>query len=160
VNFVAMSFIALGLTSRHSDIGGGSVANGDRHNLARIPLRWMVRQCFILRTGILFHKNMFKDIGIDPDTLYPRVTPRPPAVPYTPDCLADRYDVSLNFANSYKHTVMIQEPFINEEHEDLLDALTPIYDQLKLAKGWWIFEVLPNKHQYQKADDSWVYVRR
>jgi hypothetical protein len=141
------------------DIGGGSVPNGTRHNLARIPLRWMIRQCFILRTGILFHKNMFKDIGMDPDTVYPHVIPRPPAVPYTTECLAHKYDEPFNFAKNYKETVKFKEPFINEEEEDLLDSLAPIYDQLKMARGWWVLEVLPNKTHYQKEDDSWTHAR-
>ncbi|KIM78387.1 hypothetical protein PILCRDRAFT_75759 [Piloderma croceum F 1598] len=141
----------------HCDIGGGSILNGTRHALARIPLRWMVRQCFLLRTGILFHKTMFKDIGLDPDTLYPDVLPRPAPVPYTPDCLARKYKDPINFAANDGVTVKRKEAFINEEEEDLLDALTPIYDQLKLEKGWWILEVLPNIRRYQKEDDTWTH---
>jgi len=102
------------------DIGGGSILNGTRHALARIPLRWMVRQCFLLRTGILFHKTMFKDIGLDPDTLYPDVLPRPAPVPYTPDCLARKYEDPINFAKNDRVTVKMEEAFINEEEEDLL----------------------------------------
>jgi hypothetical protein len=141
---------------KHLDVGGGSVANDTRHSLARIPLRWMIRQCFILHTGIFFHKNMFKDIGLDPDTLYPHVRPRPPALPHTPDCLAHKYDAPLNFAKNYKITVKTEDPFVSEEEEDRLDALTPVYDQLKMVKGWWILEVLPNRHRYQRADDTWT----
>ena len=137
------------------DIGGGSVDNGTRHSLARIPLRWMLRQCFELRTGILFHKNMFKDIGMDPDTLYPQVRARPPAIPYTPDCLAHNYKEPVNFAKNGKGTITDSEPFISEEHEDLLDSLAPIYDQLRLAKWWWILEVVPYRHRYQRPDDKW-----
>ncbi|KAH7912353.1 hypothetical protein BJ138DRAFT_1148508 [Hygrophoropsis aurantiaca] len=64
----------------HCDVGGGAVPNGTRHSLARIPLRWMIRQCFIANTGILFHRETFKKIGMDPDTLYPYVQPRPPPI--------------------------------------------------------------------------------
>jgi hypothetical protein len=117
----------------------------------------MLRQCFLLRTGILFHKNMFKSIGMDPATLYPHVILRPPPVPYTPGCLAHKYDVPINYAINYKETIKVQEPFINEEEEDLLDVLTPIYDQLKLVKGWWVLELMPNKQRYQKEDDSWMH---
>jgi len=140
----------------HCDIGGGSVANATRHNLARIPLRWMIRQCFILKTGILFHKNMFKSIGLDPDTLYPHVLSRPPVVHYTPGCLAHRFEPPINYAKDYGKTIKFEEPYINEEEEDMLDALTPIYDQLKMVKGWWILEVLPTRQHYQKADDTWT----
>ncbi|KAF8182360.1 hypothetical protein BJ912DRAFT_928707, partial [Pholiota molesta] len=62
----------------HCDVGGGSVSNKTRHSLARITLRWIVRECFKTKTGILFNSAALRDIGLDPCTLYPTVTPRPP----------------------------------------------------------------------------------
>ena len=50
----------------------------EHHSLARIPLRWMVRECFRTGTGIRFHSELLKDIGMDPATLWP--TPREPWV--------------------------------------------------------------------------------
>ncbi|KAI0705165.1 hypothetical protein BC835DRAFT_1314637 [Cytidiella melzeri] len=64
----------------HCDVGGGSVKNGTRHNLARIPLRWMIRQCFLANTGIRFHKSLLRNVGLDPASLYPIVKPRPSAL--------------------------------------------------------------------------------
>ncbi|CAE6419796.1 unnamed protein product, partial [Rhizoctonia solani] len=64
----------------HTDVGGGSVKNGERYSLARISLRWMVRQCFKCDTGIMFHSNLLEDIGLSPETLWPRVLPRPPPI--------------------------------------------------------------------------------
>jgi hypothetical protein len=62
----------------HCDIGGGSVKNNTRNSLARIPLRWMIRECFRTNIGIIFDKDMLKShIGLDADTLYPYVLPRP-----------------------------------------------------------------------------------
>ncbi|KAI0713137.1 hypothetical protein C8T65DRAFT_739009 [Cerioporus squamosus] len=55
----------------HCDVGGGSVLDEEKHSLARIPLRWMIRECFRTNTGIRFHSELLKDIGLDPDTLYP-----------------------------------------------------------------------------------------
>ncbi|KAI6154271.1 hypothetical protein BKA82DRAFT_34906, partial [Pisolithus tinctorius] len=47
--------------------------------------------------------------------------------------------------------------FASEELEDLNDALSPIYDQLKIAPCWWIPEMLPQKLWYQREeDDKWV----
>ena len=115
----------------------------------------MIRQCFILKTGILFHKNQFKNIGLDPDTLYPHVLPRPPPIEYTPDRVLPRFDPAINFAKNDKNTIVVDEPFKNEEEEDLLDVLTPMYDQLKLAKGWWVLECVPSTHRYQRHDDTW-----
>lgn len=145
-----------------SDVGGGSVPNDTRHNLARIPLRWMIRQCFICETGILFYKDLFERIGLNPNTLYPVVLPRPPPINYTPDCFAHKCDLPVNFATHYKRTIKLENPvvFKSEEEEDLFDALTPIYDQLRMKKGWWLLEFLPYRHVYQKPDDSWSKSRR
>jgi hypothetical protein len=169
------------LTRKSPDVGGGSVPNDTRHSLARIPLRWMLRQLFILNTGLLFHKNMFTSIGIDPNTLHPHVLPRPAPLTYTPSCPAHRFMPPLNFARDEKRTVpggtgtetgdgdggegegeeggevgKVKEAFVSEEMEDLLDSLTPIYDQLRMVKGWWVLEVLPYKHRYQKMDNQWT----
>ncbi|KAL3426797.1 sporulation associated protein [Phlyctema vagabunda] len=55
----------------HADIGGGAVANQERHMLSRIPLRWMIRQCFECDTGILFGTAALAEIGIDVPTVWP-----------------------------------------------------------------------------------------
>ncbi|EEB99946.1 hypothetical protein MPER_00241, partial [Moniliophthora perniciosa FA553] len=49
----------------HCDVGGGSVPNETRANLARIPLRWMVRECFKANTGIMFDVDRLEKIGLD-----------------------------------------------------------------------------------------------
>lgn len=53
--------------------------NDTRHSLARIPLRWMIRECFRTNSGIQFEADKLRAIaGIDPASLYPIVLPRPP----------------------------------------------------------------------------------
>lgn len=117
----------------HCDVGGGAVANEVRHNLARIPLRWMIRQCFLVNTGIMFHCELLKRLGMEPTHLHPVVPPRPAM-----------------------DTVAKPLYATNEEEEDLLDALCPIYDELKIAPGWWILELIPTKLRYQKGDNTWA----
>jgi len=46
--------------------------------------------------------------------------------------------------------------FVSEEEEDLADLLSPTNDMLKIAKSWWLLEVIPQKIKFQKDDDSWV----
>ncbi|KAF8435755.1 hypothetical protein L210DRAFT_3484163 [Boletus edulis BED1] len=151
----------------HCDVGGGSVPNGTRNSLARIPLRWMIRQCFLANTGIMFHRSMFKQIGMDPTSLYPHVVERPPATyqtppprspPGTPDSLKG-YSVPLPQVVQNDPTVVAYSDggtFVSEEQEDLADALCPIYDQLAIAPWWWILETIPQKLHYQSdEDDSW-----
>lgn len=55
----------------HADVGGGAVANKERHKLSQIPLRWMIRQCFECDTGIIFNTAALAEIGLDVHTLWP-----------------------------------------------------------------------------------------
>jgi hypothetical protein len=66
-------------TGAHADVGGGAVANDERHKLSQIPLRWMIRQCFECDTGIMFYTSMLAEKGLDVHTLYPvyRQLPKP-----------------------------------------------------------------------------------
>ncbi|KAG2353991.1 hypothetical protein BDR07DRAFT_1342129 [Suillus spraguei] len=142
----------------HSDVGGGSVANGTRNSLARIPLRWMIREIFKLDVGILFHRHMFTKIGMDPETLKPSVVkqPRPPPIYQSPKASSPDIPRKVHVPPP---EVVLDDPtlivysdggkFVNEELEDLADATCPMYDQLHLAPAWWILEVLPQKLQYQ-----------
>ncbi|KAI0083381.1 hypothetical protein BDY19DRAFT_900387 [Irpex rosettiformis] len=121
----------------HCDVGGGSVRNNTRHNLARIPLRWMIRQCFLANTGIRFHTSLLRQVGLDPEGLYPVVKERPRAVfVKTPHALLTRLTIS-------------PPGTLTEEEEDLADALCPIYDQLEVARVWWVLEVLPFVQRWQ-----------
>jgi hypothetical protein len=138
-----------------ADVGGGAVKNPFRHKLARIPLRWMVRQCFLLKTGILFHREMFKVIGVDPDTLHPVVKPRPPPVRQL--SVIQRLEYKLLPPGARGKTVVdIESDYVSEEEEDLADAMSPINDMLKIAKTWWILEFIPQNLRFQLDDDSWT----
>ncbi|KAF8079272.1 hypothetical protein FPV67DRAFT_1691876 [Lyophyllum atratum] len=138
----------------HCDVGGGAVRNEIRNSLARIPLRWMVRQCFILKTGILFHKEMFKAIGMDPDSVYPVVRQRPPPV----TALSAPHNKEVKYLDNIgtSRTLVDVSDFVSEEEEDLADALSPLNDMLNIAKSWWILEYIPQKLRYQGDDDTWV----
>jgi hypothetical protein len=46
--------------------------------------------------------------------------------------------------------------FISEEDEELWDAISPKYDQLKLKRFWWVLELLPVSMRYQRGDNQWV----
>ncbi|KAG6856117.1 hypothetical protein H0H87_007331 [Tephrocybe sp. NHM501043] len=138
----------------HCDVGGGAVRNEVRNNLARIPLRWMVRQCFLLKTGIMFHKEMFKVIGMDPDSVYPTVKLRPP--PVTALSAPHSKEVKYLPLVGTSRTLIDVSDFVSEEEEDLADALSPINDMLSISKAWWILEYIPLKLKYQGDDDTWV----
>ncbi|KAJ7133352.1 hypothetical protein C8R44DRAFT_849473 [Mycena epipterygia] len=140
----------------HCDVGGGSVDNATVNNLARIPLRWMIRECFKTHSGIMFDCEGLRSIGLDPDSLYPHVKPRPPALPV--GNLRIQHVPSAK-EHALKDFSTAEEPQVtrkSEEELDLQDALCPIYDQLSLAWFWWILEFLPIRQRYQKGDNTWA----
>ena len=138
------------------DVGGGAVKNETRNALARIPLRWMIRQCFLADTGIMFNSQLLPQIGLDPGTLYPRVLSRPDPVTF------ERTDRSRIASDHSTGTVTIvnKEMILTEEEEDLADILSPINDQLVLAKSWWLLEILPLKYRHQNEDGTWCWRTR
>ncbi|KAF8157843.1 hypothetical protein B0H34DRAFT_431646 [Crassisporium funariophilum] len=153
----------------HCDVGGGAVSNKTRHSLARITLRWMVRECFKTNTGIMFKSDALRDIGLDPTTLYPFVTPRPPPLPVGSHRLQDppakpipiKPHAMLMKKKSIPDITRLLEaskiPFLGtEEEEELKDAMSPKYDQLKIKKSWWVLEILPMQLRYQRGDNEWV----
>jgi hypothetical protein len=129
----------------------------------------MIRECFKTKSGIIFKTESLREIGMDPSTIYPVVLPRPPAlfddaktqvVETPPSTSFLSTIVSLFKSSEAKRKAMQQQQknptFINEEDEELKDALSPEFDQLKLAWFWWVLEVLPLSMRYQKANDQWV----
>ncbi|KAJ1304274.1 hypothetical protein OPQ81_005434 [Rhizoctonia solani] len=151
----------------HCDVGGGSVSNDTPHNLARIPLRWMIRECFLNNTGILFHSAELEEIGLSPASLWPVVKiPTPVSDGHKPQSTdttlvngADSTSSTTNINGTGTETANITlvppEPIKLGSEEDAKDALEPIYDQLSIAKWWWILELLPMKQKYQRHDKSW-----
>ncbi|KAJ3767573.1 hypothetical protein FB446DRAFT_651900 [Lentinula raphanica] len=149
----------------HCDVGGGSVSNDTTVNLARIPLRWMIRECFKTNTGILFDCDGLRDLGMDPDALYPEVLPRPPPLPVGDAHIQDiptegsvsKAEKESALKNYSGHTSETAGALVKtEEQLELLDALSPIYDQLSLKWFWWILEFFPIKQRFQRGDNSWA----
>ncbi|KAE9388132.1 hypothetical protein BT96DRAFT_443601 [Gymnopus androsaceus JB14] len=124
----------------HCDVGGGSVPNGTRPNLAHISLRWMVRECFRMNSSILFKEQRIKAIGIDPSSIYPIVKPRPEISSFSSSssdiAVADPQTWGEYFYSWIPSTSKLPEtlpiPTQSEEELDAIDALAPAYDQLTL----------------------------
>ena len=149
----------------------------------------MVRECFKTDTGIMFNTSALQELGMDPSSLYPYVTPRPPPLPLTPS--EDRIrnppakEIPIRGHNYLKkkkkqtphedeeepdvHTLIKETldggkskktaqpmPVGSEEEEELQDALSPKYDQLKIQKAWWVLELIPMSLRYQRGDNEWV----
>ncbi|KAF9258241.1 hypothetical protein L218DRAFT_877561 [Marasmius fiardii PR-910] len=154
----------------HADVGGGSVSNETRNSLARIPLRWMIRQCFLLNTGIMFHREMLRLVGMDPSSLYPHVKSRPPldlsSLPppsFSPSGaelvhhIHERQPTASSSVTQTSRMSRFAGDFVSEEEEDYRDAISPINDMLYEKWGWWILEVMPQMLKYQNDEDySWI----
>jgi len=140
----------------HCDVGGGSVPNNTRNSLARIPLRWMVREIFTLKIGILFHQEMFRDIGMDHTKLYPDVQKRPDII-YHQSPLPSTHSSPISMVQDppkLTDPADIYSDFVSEEHEDIADAISRKNDELRGNLSWWILEVLPQQVFYQDDNDS------
>ena len=124
------------------------MANGTPNSLARIALRWMVRECFSTDSGIMFMSAGLGDIGLDPTTVYPKVQQRPP--PRS----AAKATIQPPLKDPTKpYPVDLVKPYKPEEDHELLDALSPIYDQLE-SWFWKFLEQLPLMHEVQTSDDK------
>ena len=141
----------------------------------------MIRQCFLANTGIRFHAPLLAAIGLDPESLYPVVKTRPPAIFYSPpaipivDSVAPSSGHPATSEDATKPLINYAEPpadtseskavglgygnvllssILSEEEEDLADALCPIFDQLRLAPLWWLLEVMPITLRTQREGDN------
>ncbi|KAE9403560.1 hypothetical protein BT96DRAFT_854734 [Gymnopus androsaceus JB14] len=151
----------------HCDIGGGSVPNGTRPNLAHISLRWMIRECFRMNSSILFIEKGVKVIGIDPSSIYPIVKPRPEISSFSSGSsditVVERqtwgdYFYSWVPFTSKPELKTLLVPTQSEEELDAIDALAPAYDQLTLHPGKWsAMEDLKLK-KWQPKDGGFVEV--
>lgn len=140
----------------HCDVGGGSVENGTPHTLARITLRWMIRECFKMETGIQFITEGIRGVGLDPTALYPYVQKRPPALSSKGLQIQHIPSPATLKLQNFAGMENLVEVHMSEEEHELRDAMSPIYDQLSLAWFWWILELFPIKQRFQKGDSSWV----
>jgi hypothetical protein len=98
------------------------VKNSTRHSLARITLRWMIRECFVEHTGIIFDACMVSQVGLDIESIY--VAPKPLS------------STNLRLLSPEASPPPPKWVFEGEAQEELSDALSPIYDQLEKHPYW------------------------
>lgn len=158
--------------SPQQDVGGGSVQNGERHSLARIPLRWMIREC-LKKSDIIFDKCMLEhEAGMDIGSLSKPPNPLSPenlhltrpgdgkikGFSFTRIPIAVASGVALPFRwvwGKLEHLHLKKSPNVvfdfdvtrfkyeGEPQEELKDALSPIYDQLDAHWYWTLMEWMP-----------------
>jgi uncharacterized protein (DUF2235 family) len=159
----------------HADIGGGSEPNTARHMLSRIPLRWMLRQCFECDTGILFDTVRLAQQGLDVHNLWPvyqpasvpRVGPPPSLVAKKEAGLLAELKRRSTFLRIGEEDDMIEDAptaedlqyvLPSESTESFFDCTAQVNDQLVDAKGWWVLEYWPIKYRVLAKDGCWEKV--
>lgn len=127
----------------------------------------MVEQVIQSQCGILFDSDELARIGFT----VPPLSPQPPVtrgqvlpgsnindlalvaceIETTPQ---DATDISVcivqDLPNESKQPTPSPEPY--PEH---LDAIAPLFDELKISKLWWLLEILPCSNAWQDADGVW-----
>jgi hypothetical protein len=120
----------------------------------------MIRECFKVASGIVFHSEALKTIGLDPVILYTdphRV--RGPALSLVGDrlLLPAEEDKDVSAPQSF--------PELSEEMFERLDTLSPIYDQFEEGSFpmrclWNVMEYLPLHQSYQHYENPTRYETR
>ena len=149
------------------------MVNGQRHSLARIPLRWMIRECFKINSGIIFDAHMLEhEVGLDINSIFKAPDALSPATLHLagPDGAELKgfsfRDIPIGIIKAVgapfrwiwgklSHLRVKSSPRVvftleqarfvseGEANEELEDALSPIYDQLKKHTYWKIMEWIP-----------------
>ena len=141
-----------------SDVGGGYVDNETRNSLARISLRWMVRECFKAETGIIFDAHMLEheiglDISVNPVSEAPTLpSPHPSSIlssemprSESPTSLASSHSPLIDKSphKPAKKDSKPGPPFKSEYQETQVDAVSPMDDQLPKYWYWRLMELYP-----------------
>ncbi|KAI0755060.1 hypothetical protein C8Q80DRAFT_407644 [Daedaleopsis nitida] len=134
----------------HSDVGGGSVPDDTKLSLSDITLRWMVRQVVLAQCGVVFDAAALVRANI-PESIFTGV-----GMPLPPNTVISRGPIlpvatELSSADSGSGSTSGSAPPTVD-----VNALQPIYDQLKIKPSWWLLEILPLSYTYQDASGNWV----
>ncbi|KAG6830532.1 hypothetical protein H0H92_000204 [Tricholoma furcatifolium] len=161
----------------HADVGGGSHDNKVQESLSYIPLRWMIKECLLGGTNILFDMKYLKTIGINLPKLAGELKAKglpTEALGFTPEVLNEKTPASTipGILTPHKNTQQsgLTDNKVHLPHAPHLsraltrlktraDIAADIFDQLVLAKAWWVLEAIPMLATYQKEDGTWIRKR-
>jgi len=123
----------------HADVVGNYDIDSTGFSLGRIPLRWMVHQCFLANTGIAFDVKSLVDVGIDVNSLH---------------SVASWGSQQRKGPDSDELSTGAKDRLTEEQRENKSDVLSPMHDAFH-DKLWWILELLPTrKFQLKRSPDG------
>jgi len=95
----------------------------------------MVRGCFKADTGIMFDSTALQEeLGMDPSSLYPYVTPRPPPLPLSPGTDRIRNPPAKEIPIRARNYLRKKAPLSNHDAEPEPDMHTLVEKAMKDAK--------------------------
>ena len=169
------------LKGAHADVGGGSHPNTELTSLSAIPLRWMVKECIIKKTGILFNSDVLSSFGFDHKAVrdsfneglasphdHPEAQPHSSTdgsapEPFVPSPAPAPPAEEHSLLSTILAAGLTMRPhnfdFRIIHPHDVLDRIASIFDQLKLVQTWWLIEYLPTLTTYQGPDGTWIRKR-
>ncbi|KAN0064401.1 hypothetical protein ACQY0O_002599 [Thecaphora frezii] len=129
----------------HADVGGGATENRLPFCLSRIPLRWMIRQCFACDTHILFCVDELKKMGFsNPDALPNSYKPAQPHTDVLDKVSDDKTKIfTFRDVNSDLKVTVPRIFGTPDDLVDVVDAMTRPNDQLYRFSYWWLLEFWP-----------------
>ncbi|KAF8723155.1 hypothetical protein AX14_009515 [Amanita brunnescens Koide BX004] len=155
----------------HSDVGGGSHTTKRNHSLSFIPLRWMIKECILTKTGIQFDMEYLRDsLDFDFHELVTEMEEKDMKI----EDLGQAYQGIENYAQeSFEQAQERQErakakaetqsdspqTHVHGFRHYIHDVIDTIFDQLLLVWFWWILEFLPMLSTYQDLQGNWIRVR-
>jgi len=152
----------------HADIGGGSHSSAEKISLSNVTLRWMIKECFVARTGIIFHTDRLRELGFGLDALEADLENIPTGNGIMPNGKVgspDSLDTTRPFSIAFTDSTTLPCKLVPEvatvvrHAKNRVDAIAPIYDQLLITLLWWMLELIPMLSTYQQEDGRWVRQR-
>ncbi|KAF8623792.1 hypothetical protein AX17_007295 [Amanita inopinata Kibby_2008] len=150
----------------HADVGGGSHPTTHTRSVSYIPLRWMIKECIIARTGIQFDMDYLSNfLGFNFKELAEEMKAK--GIPATDLGYESYADIAkLDSSDEAHHLESEQSPQTkvvtraetrgHHLRRHVRDVCAQIFDQLVIVWFWWILEVIPMLYTYQTPSGNWV----
>lgn len=116
----------------------------------------MIKECYVVKTGILFDGDPLRDYGLDPAALEDDPTKVDTSQPINSSVPAPIIAEHQPVHVTLRDIAAAGAAFALQHGNDYHDAIATVFDQLSLAKFWWGLELIPLLHTYQQEDGTWM----
>jgi hypothetical protein len=143
----------------HADVGGGSHKDDETStSLSNIALRWMIKECYLLKKGLLFDRDALFELGLNITDLENRPEEVDVGKPYTGPAPTSQVGGDADQTQAPGSAMGTKDSFLFPK--DKVDAAANLYDQLLLNWAWWLLEAFPMITTRQIEEGVWLRERR